>query len=343
MPSRAIKVEAAFYPGDTIGTKAFTNQAAQLEELGFDRAFVAETSRDAFLPLMLAAHATERLELGTGIAVAFARNPMTIAMAAHDLNAYSNGRFRLGLGSQIKPHITRRFSMPWHGAAKQMREFIEAIRAIWDSWFDGAPLNYEGQHYQYSLMTPDFTPVTDGLQRPPILLAAVGPLMLTTAAEVADGLIVHPFCTEQYLKEAIIPRLEPALSARGRSLDDFEIQYPVFVATGQTEEQYDKARAAIKRRIGFYGSTPAYKPVLDLHGWGDLQPLLRTMTKDNRWDQLGDQITDEILETFAVVGDPDAVATTIRDRFGGHIDSVVLDPATPPDVLTRQMEILRAP
>ncbi|MEM7273872.1 MAG: TIGR03617 family F420-dependent LLM class oxidoreductase [Actinomycetota bacterium] len=342
MPSHAIKVEASFHPGNTIGTEVIADRAAELEELGFDRAFVAETSRDGFLPLMLAAHATDRIELGTGIAVAFARNPMNIAMAAHDLNAYANGRFRLGLGSQIKPHITRRFSMPWHGAAKQMREFIEAVRAIWDSWYDGVPLDYQGECYQYSLMTPEFTPVTEGLRRPPILLAAVGPLMLKTAAEVADGLIVHPFCTERYLKEVIVPRLEPSLADRGRSLDDFEIQYPVFVVSGSDEERFDKAKAAIKHRIGFYGSTPAYKPVLDLHGWGDLQPHLRTMTKENRWDELGSQITDEMLETFAVVGEPDTVAGTIRERFGGVIDSVVLDPTTPAETLSAQMATLRA-
>ncbi|MEM7340571.1 MAG: TIGR03617 family F420-dependent LLM class oxidoreductase [Actinomycetota bacterium] len=341
MTSQAIKVEAAFHPGRTIGTDAIAEQAARLEELGFDRAYVAETNRDGFLPLMLAAHTTSSIELGTGIAVAFARNPMNIAMVAHDLNAYSQGRFRLGLGSQIKPHITRRFSMPWHGAAKQMREFIEAIHAIWDSWFDGTPLDYQGEFYQYSLMTPEFSPATDGLRRPPILLAAVGPLMVKTAAEVADGLIVHPFCTEHYLKDVIVPRLEPALDARGRSLDDFEIQYPVFVASGESEEQFEKAKAAIKYRIGFYGSTPAYKPVLDLHGWGDLQPMLRTMTKENKWDQLGGEISDEMLETFAVVGEPHTVAATIRARFGGVIDSVVLDPATPPETLTAQMEALR--
>lgn len=340
--SKSMKVEASLYPGDALGTRVIAEQAEKLEALGFDRAFTAETSRDAFFPLVLAAHHTEQIELGTGIAVAFARNPMSIALAAQDLNVLSNGRFRLGLGSQIKPHITRRFSMPWHGAANQMREFVEAVRAIWDTWWDGAPLAYEGDFYHYSLMTPEFTPVTEGLPRPPILLAAVGPLMLQTAAEVADGLIVHPFCSERYLQEVIVPRLEPTLEARGRSLADFELQYPVFMATGATEDQFDRAKATVRHRIGFYGSTPAYRPVLDLHGWGDLQPRLRAMTKENRWEHLGDPITDEMLETFAAVGEPDEVATIVRRRFGGVVDSVVLDPTLDADLLEQQMEILRS-
>ncbi len=337
-----IKVEASLHPGAATGTDVIVEQAKRLEELGFDRAFTAETSRGPFQPLVLAAAHTERIELGTGIAVAFARNPMNIAAEAQDLHLYSNGRFRLGLGSQINPHITRRFSMPWHGAAKQMREFIEAVRAIWDSWYDGVPLAYRGEFYDYSLMTPEFTPATEGLTRPPILLAAVGPLMLQTAADLADGLIVHPFCTEAYLKESILPAIEPSLTARGRSLDDFEIQYPIFITTGDTEERFEKAKAAIRYRIGFYGSTPAYKPVLDQHGWGDLQPLLRSLTKENRWDELPDQITDEMLETFAVVGEPAEVATSIKERFGGIVDSVVLDPGQSPEVLDQQMSILRS-
>lgn len=336
-----VKIEAALYPGKDLGTASVAAHAAELEALGFDRAFTAETSRDPFLPLVLAADRTERLELGTGIAVAFGRNPMNIAVSAQDLHVYSNGRFRLGLGSQIKPHVTRRFGMPWHGAAKQMREFIEAVRAIWDNWYDGVPLQFDGEFYKYSLMTPEFTPVTDGLIRPPILLAAVGPLMLKTAAAVADGLIIHPFCTEAYLKESIVPAIEPKLAERGRSLDDFEIQYPVFVVTGSDEEEFEKTKAAVKHRIGFYGSTPAYKPVLDQHGWGDLQPMLRAMTKENRWDELGDQVTDEMLEAFAVVGEPAQTAELIQERFGGVIDSVVLQ-SNSPEVLATQMSVLRS-
>lgn len=339
--STALKVEASLSPGNQLGTTQVAEQAQKLEALGFDRAYTAETNRDPFFPLILAADRTTTLELGTGIAVAFARNPMNIAVAAQDLNIYSGGRFRLGLGSQIRPHITRRFNMPWRGAAKQMREFIQAVHAIWDTWYDGTPLDFQGEFYQYSLMTPEFTPVTEGLKRPPILQAAVGPLMIQTAAEVADGLIVHPFCTEQYLKEVIVPRIEPALAARGRTLDHFEIQYPIFIATGETEEQLEAAKAAVRYRIGFYGSTPSYKPVLDLHGWGDLQPILRTMTRENKWDQLANEISDEMLTTFAAVGEPAEAARIVRERVGGVADSVVLDATAPAEVLQTQMAVLR--
>jgi probable F420-dependent oxidoreductase len=340
--SNALKIEASLTPRDQLGTTAIAEQAQQLEELGFDRANTAETGRNPFFPLVLAADRTKKLELGTGIVVAFARNPMAVAAAAQDLHVYSGGRFRLGLGSQIKPHITRRFSMPWYGAAKQMREFILAVRAIWDTWYDGKPLDFQGEFYHHSLMTPEFTPMTEGLKRPPILQAAVGPLMLKTAAEVADGLIVHPFCTERYLKEVIVPRLEPALSARGLTVDEFEIQYPMFIASGENEEEFERAKAAIKHRIGFYGSTPAYKPVLDLHGWGDLQPVLRRMTKENKWDQLANEISDEMLSTFAAVGEPADAARTVKERIGGVADSVVLNARQSPDTLATQMAILQA-
>jgi probable F420-dependent oxidoreductase len=340
--STALKVESSITPGDSIGTKAVAEQAEKLEALGFDRAYTLETGRDPFLPLMLAADRTKRLELGTGIAVAFARNPMNIAIAAQDLNSYSGGRFRLGLGSQIKPHITRRFNMPWYGAARQMREFIEAVHAIWDCWYDGKPLDFKGEYYQYSLMTPEFTPTTEGLTRPPILQAAVGSLMLSTAAEVADGLLVHPFCTERYLKEVIVPKIEPVLAARGRSLADFQVQYPMLIATGDTEAEFEAAKANARYRIGFYGSTPAYKPVLDLHGWGDLQPVLRALTKQNKWDQLAAQISDEMLETFAAVGEPAESARIVKERVAGTVDSVVLDSTSSSETLRTQLAVLRA-
>lgn len=341
MTSKVMKLEAALRPDGNAGTDEVVRQARELEALGFDRIFTAETSRNPFFPLVLAAANTTRIELGTGIVVAFARSPMSVAASAQDLHLMSNGRFRLGLGSQIKPHITRRFSMPWHGAAKQMREFVESVRAIWDTWYDGTPLNYQGDFYQHTLMTPEFSPQTGGLERPPILLAAVGPLMTKTAAQVADGIIVHPFCTEDYLKNVILPRVEPELASRGKTLDDFAIQYPMFIVTGDTEEQIEKSKAATKYRIGFYGSTPAYKPVLDAHGWGDLQPVLRALTKDNRWAELGDQISDEMLETFAAVGEPAEAARIVKERVGDVADSVVLDASLSADALQTQMSVLR--
>ena len=337
-----MKIDTIFAHGRELeSTESMAHRARELEELGFDGLMVAEIAHDPFQPLVLAAHATSRIELCTAIAVALARSPMTMANSSHDINAWSGGRFNLGIGSQIKPHITKRFSMPWHGPAKQMREYIESLRAIWDCWYEGKPLDYRGEYYQHSLMTPEFTPTNTEHGRPPVLMAAVGPLMMKTACAVADGIIVHGFCTERHFKENMLPLLRAELEQNGRSLDDFIIQFPVFTASGTNEQELAAARRAIKYRIGFYGSTPAYKTVLDTHGWGDLQPRLNRMTKEGLWEQLPDQISDEVLDAFAAVGEPVQVAETIRDRFGGLIDRTVLEAKFAPAVLEQQLNILR--
>ncbi len=206
----------------------------------------------------------------------------------------------------------------------------------------GQPLNYIGDFYQHSLMTPEFTPKNVEYDRPKVVMAAVGPLMITTAAAVADGLVVHPFCTEAYLREVILPRVETELAKRDKSLADFEIQYPVFMATGETEEELNKAKEAVRYRIGFYASTPAYKHVLDVHGWGELQPILRLLTKEGKWDELPNQISDDMLETFAVVGEPAVAAALVKERFGDVVNRVTLDATMSPDGLAEHMEVIRA-
>jgi probable F420-dependent oxidoreductase len=340
--AKTISIDGGFgFDKEFHTTDTLVRQAQELEELGYDGLLVAEIAHDPFMPLAMAALHTSRIELRTSIAVALARTPMNMANIGHDLNAYSKGRFTLGLGSQIKPHITKRFSMPWHGPAKQMREYIEALHAIWDCWYEKTPLNYVGDYYQHRLMTPEFTPTNIEYGRPKVLMAAVGPMMVATAAAVADGIIVHSFCTDKHFKEVMLPRLESELAANGRTLDDFEIQFPLFVASGETEEELMRAKEAIKYRIGFYGSTPAYKTVLDTHGWGDLQPRLNRMTKEGRWDQLPGEISDEVLHAFAAVGDPIEVATQIRQRFGGLVDRTALAANFSPEVLEQQMSILR--
>ena len=337
-----MKVDGMFGAGPVMAsTESIVARAQQLEELGYDGLQIAEVAHDPFLPLVLAAHQTSKIELRTSIAVAFARGPMNLANVGHDLNALSNGRFALGLGSQIRPHIVKRFSMPWHGPAKQMREMIEAINAIWDCWYDGKPLKYTGEFYQHTLMTPEFTPPNQAAGRPKVLLAAVGPLMVKTAARVADGIIIHPFCTEAYLKEVILPVLEKELASRGKTLDDFQIQYPAFIATGDTEEELNKSREAIRYRIGYYASTPAYKGVLDLHGWGDIQPVLNRMTKEGKWSELAGEISDEVLETFAAVGEPVPAARLTKQRFDGIVDRVTLDIRKSEQTLAEQMSVIR--
>ena len=299
--------------------------AQDQEAAGYDGVWTAETSHDPFLPLLLAAQATERLELGTGIVVAFARNPMSMAVVANDIHLASGGRLLLGLGSQIKAHIEKRFSMPWSHPAPRMREFILAMHAIWSSWNDRTKLDFRGEFYQHTLMTPFFDPGPNPHGRPKVFLAAVGTVMTEVAGEVADGLLVHGFTTERYLKEVTLPAIERGLAKAGRDRSSFEVSYPSFVSTGTTDEEIEKAIIGTKRQIAFYASTPAYRPVLDLHGWGDLQTELNTLSKSDRpdkWEEMGRLIDDDVLQAFSVVSEPEDVPKGLKQRYGGAIDRV---------------------
>lgn len=310
-----MKVDTGFgiTPGKLDESGAMAHDA---EEVGYDGIWTAETSHDPFFPLLLAAQHTSTLELGTGIAVAFARNPMTLANIGWDLQAYSSGRFILGLGSQIKPHITKRFSMPWSSPAARMREMILAIRCIWDCWNNGSKLDFQGDFYTHTLMTPFFNPGQNPFGDPKIFLAAVGERMTEVAGETCDGILCHGFTTERYLKEKTLPMLEAGRRKAGKTLDGFELSLPAFVVTGTTEEEMAAAAKGTREQIAFYGSTPAYRGVLELHGWGDLQDELNALSKQGKWAEMGQAIDDEILETFAVVAEPDRVAAGIKERFG---------------------------
>jgi len=297
-------------------------QATQLESEGYLGAFTAETSHDPFLPLVVAAQATDRLELGTSIAVAFARNPMTLAHTARDLNEFSGGRMILGLGSQIKPHITKRFSMPWSAPAARMREIIGAMDAIWDSWDTGEPLRFKGDHYTYILLTDFFNPGPARHGKPEVYLAAVGPLMVRLTAEICQGWMVHPFTTPQHFSNVALPRMRGFMDEAGRTHDSVKVALPAFVVTGDNEGEMSRAALGIKQQIGFYGSTPAYRDVLDFHGWGDAQTELNTLTKSGRWNELADVIDDEMLATFAVVAEPENVELELEARYGGLVDRI---------------------
>ncbi|MGE3620891.1 MAG: LLM class F420-dependent oxidoreductase [Acidimicrobiia bacterium] len=304
------------------GLDAVAEAAAEREGQGYDGLWTAETSHDPFLPLVLASRSTERAELGTGIAVAFARNPMTLAQIAWDLQAASHGRFVLGLGSQVKAHITRRFSMPWSQPAARMRELILAIRAIWASWEDESKLDFQGDFYTHTLMTPFFSPGPNPHGNAKVFLAGVGRHMTEVAGEVADGLLAHGFTNERYLRQVTLPALERGLARSGRTLDQFEISLPAFVATGTTDEEMATAIASVKGQIAFYGSTPAYRPVLDVHGWGDLQEDLNRLVKAGEWAKLGELVDDEVLEAFATVGPPEEIASRLHQRYGGLVDRI---------------------
>lgn len=297
-------------------------EARTAESMGYDGLWVPEISRDPFLPLAIAAEHTSSIDIGTSIAVAFARTPMTLASTAYDLNQFSGGRFILGLGSQIKPHIEKRFSMQWSKPAARMREFILAMRAIWDSWMNGADLEFRGEFYTHTLMTPFFNPGPHEHGLPRVFLAAVGPLMTRVAGETCDGYFCHGFTTERYLREVTVPALEEGRAAVGLTMDGFEICGPSFVVTGNDEAELEAAKVGTRQQIAFYGSTPAYRPVLELHGWGDLQPELNALSKRGEWERMGELISDEVLETFAVVGEPEEIGPELKRRYADVISRI---------------------
>jgi probable F420-dependent oxidoreductase len=301
------------------GDLAASARAAQ--DAGYDGLWVGETNRDPFLLSLVAAQGTTNVTVGTSIAIAFARTPMTLALTAYDLARYSNGRFVLGLGSQVKAHIERRYSMPWSHPAPRMRELILAMRAIWATWQDGTPLNFEGEFYRHTLMTPFFTPEPVPSGPPPVFLAGVGAHMTAAAGEVADGFFCHAFTTERYIREVTLPALQKGRSAGGHAdLSDFTMCLPAFVTVGRNDEEMATAVTGTKKQIAFYASTPAYRGVLDLHGWGEVQPELTRLSKAGGWDQMGELITDEMLDAFSVIGTPAEVAKGLRSRYDGLID-----------------------
>lgn len=298
-------------------------RAAALESQGYGGLWTAETAHDPFLPLALAAERTSTAELGTSIAIGFARNPMLLANIGWDLQTLSKGRFILGLGSQIRPHITKRFSMPWSHPAARMGELIRATKAIWNTWASGEPLRFKGEFYTHTLMTPMFSPPASDVAEvgpPKIFLAGVGQLMTETAGEVADGFICHAFTTARYLREVTVPALEAGLRRSSRTLADIQVSAPLFVVF----EDDERGTAATRQQLAFYGSTPAYLPVLEMHGWGDVHRDLNRMSKQGKWVEMAELIDDEILNTFAVVGSPANIATTLLERYGDMLDRVTI-------------------
>jgi probable F420-dependent oxidoreductase len=328
---------------DSTLTKSITRTrevARSIESTGYDGLWVGETQHDPFLQLLQAAEETEQITIGTAIAIAFGRSPMTLANTAYDLAQYSKGRFVLGLGSQVKPHIERRFSMPWSRPAARMREMVLALRAIWDNWQNGTPLDFRGDFYTHTLMTPFFAPAAHEYGPPPVYLAGVGPLMTEVAGEVCDGFFFHPFTTDRYMREVTLPALEKGRAKAGRGgLDGFTLAGPAFTCTGRDEKELAVAIKGTKDQIAFYASTPTYRPVLDMHGWGDLQRELTKLSKQGRWSEMGEAISDEMLHAFAVVGGPAEVGKGLRDRWGDYADRMTLyatyesDPAIWPTVM----------
>ena len=314
-----LRIDAALVDVDL---RSVGDRARSIEALGYDGAFTFEGPHDPFLPLALAAATTSRIEVTTAVAIAFARSPMTLAHTARDLNDLAEGRAILGLGSQVRAHVERRFSMPWSHPAARMREFALALRAIWGAWQDRTPLRFEGEHYQHTLMTPFFDPGPSPHGIPRLHLAGVGPATTEVAGEVADGFLVHPFSTPEYVREVTRPALARGAARAGRSLDGFEITWPVMVVSGVDEAATDVARQVVRTQIAFYASTPAYRAVLDHHGLGDLQPELQRLTREGRWAEMPDLVDDDLLGLLAVDAAPDRVGAAIRDRVGDLVDRV---------------------
>ncbi|CAJ61484.1 MULTISPECIES: LLM class F420-dependent oxidoreductase [Frankia] len=301
--------------------------ARTLEDAGYGGLWIGETQHDPFLSSLQAINATRTATVGTSIAIAFARTPMTLANIGFDLAQASEGRFVLGLGSQVKAHIERRFSMPWSRPAARMRELVLAMRAIWACWQDGTRLDFRGDFYTHTLMTPFFSPPAHAYGPPPVYLAGVNELMTEVAGEVADGFFLHPFTTSRYIEEVTLPALRRGRAKAGRvgpdgegTLDGFTLAGPTFVTVGRDEVELAAAAAGTRGQIAFYASTPAYRGVLDLHGWGDLQPELTRLTRQGRWAELGDLIDDDMLRAFSVVGTPEEVGEQLRAKLTGVYD-----------------------
>lgn len=309
---------------DVTDRDSVARNAALAASIGYDRLFSSETAHDPFLPVALAAGCAD-IDLGTNIAVAFARNPMSTAMVARDLNELSGGRFILGLGSQIKPHITRRFSMPWSHPAARMREFILAMRTIWDYWQgESRQLDFRGEFYQHTLSNTLFEPEPARHGIPRIFLAGVGPLMTEVAGEVADGLLCHVFTTPSYIAEVTRPALRRGMEKAHCAEDSFELTVPVMVVSGG--EDYDPAPdlERVRRQIAFYGSTPAYLGVLKHHGWEALHDELHRLSKEQRWADMMHLIDDDMLNTFAVVAEPEDLSNELRRRYGKLVNALSL-------------------
>jgi probable F420-dependent oxidoreductase len=314
-----MKFDVTIFPQDL---NAVANIARQIEDYGFSALWTAETAHNPFLPLTHAAAATSRIELGTAIAVAFPRSPMITAQIAWDLAAQSHGRFILGLGTQVKPHIEKRFSTTWAAPAPRLREYIESLRAIWKSFQTGGSLRYAGTHYRFSLMTPFFSP--GAIEHPdvPIYIAGVNEHLCRLAGEMCQGFHVHPFHTVRYLNELVLPNIERGAQAAGRTRADCALSCAIFVVTGKNADEIKENAAPIRSQIAFYASTPSYKVVMDMHGWGELAVQLNTMSREGRWYEMGDLISDEMLHEFAVVALVEQLAHAVKTRYEGLLDRV---------------------
>jgi probable F420-dependent oxidoreductase len=325
-----MKIDGPFYA--QLDTAA--SEARRLAAIGYDGVYSLEGSWDPFYPLVMAAEHAPELDIATGIAVAFPRNPMHLAYQAWDLQRFSKGKFFLGIGSQVRTHIEKRFGVEFSPPAARMREYILALKAIFDCWQHGAKLNFQGEYFRHTLMTPMFNPGPLDCNPPPVLLGALGPRMTEVAGEVADGLIVHPFNSMPFLNDHALPAVDRGLVRSGRARGDFILQINAIVITGETEAERAAATASVRSLLGFYASTPAYRPPMDAVGYGDLQPELNRLSKEGRWDELGSYIDQTFLDAFATSGRPEEIAGKLLRKYGAHADRLAIyAPYAAPDAM----------
>jgi probable F420-dependent oxidoreductase len=287
----------------------------RLEALGYSAGISPEINRDAFLPLVIAAEHTTRLGLGTSVAIAFPRAPMVVAQLSWDLQRFSKGRFFLGLGSQVRKHNEERFGVPWTAPVARMREYIQTLRAIWDSWQTGSTPSFVGAHYRYTYMTPFFNAGPLEQPRIPIAIAAVNPAMCRLAGELCDGVRLHSFCTRRYLRDTILPNIAAGAAKAGRRADAIELSGGGFIATGPDDHAVQKMVEWVRRQISFYGSTPSYHGVLEAEGWYELGPRLNALSREGKWDEMARAISDDVVAAFTAVGRYDEIVPRIRERF----------------------------
>ena len=309
--------------------KGIAEEAKWAEDMGYDGLCTEDAAHDPMLPLMLAASTTSRVTLETRVAIAFPRSPMVLAYAARDLQDFSGGRFRLGLGTQVKGHIQRRFSTEWTSPGPRMREYVQALHAIWGAWQNGETLEYHGEHYNFSLMTPFFSPGKSDQPLPPVFISAVNPYNCRVAGEVCDGIALHPLTTPKYLKEVINPNIADGATRAGRDPKSVNLSNSSFIVTGPNQAAIDAKKEAIKKQIAFYCSTRSYSKILEVQGFQDLGAWLHEMSLKQQWDQMTDLITDEILDAFAVVGGYSEIPALMKDRFDGQLDEVVFNAVGP--------------
>jgi probable F420-dependent oxidoreductase len=314
-----VKLDTGLLPASLHEASAAAKAA---EEMGFDALWSAETCHDPFLPLVLAAEHTTRIKLGTSIAVAFPRSPMVLAQIGWDLQEQSRGRFLLGLGTQVKGHNQRRFGVKWEQPGPKLREMIQMIHAIWDCWQNGTRPNFRGTFYNFTLMTPFFNPGPLPYPRPPIYIAGVNEYMCRLAGELCDGFHVHPLHSIKYLDTAVMPNIRKGLEKAGRRRADIALSSAVFVVTGENAKEIEAAKGPVRQQISFYASTPAYVGVLETHGWGETARRLTELSKRGDWSAMGDEITDDMLEVYAITGTYDEIAEKVKRKYDGYLDRV---------------------